>query len=114
MAKTNGPCANSFLYENIRTVDDIPYSIPHNLTNEQLVEFYMISIKILEEAGENERAKICREKLNALDDHQNFIPELVEKFEAVRISKLQKSIKEHKRQLCSQENNTMRMMVYKY
>lgn len=99
MGKTNGRCANSFLYENIRTVDDIPYSIPHNLTTEQQVEFYMICIKILEEAGENERAKICLEKLRDLDlnDLQSFVPALVEKFESTRISKLQKSIKEHKR-----------------
>ena len=97
MAKTNGPCANSFLYENIRTVDDIPYSIPHNLTNEQLVEFYMISIKILEEAGENERAKICREKLNSLGSVQNSKPLIVETYESGQLSLLQKSIKEHKR-----------------
>ena len=99
MVKTNGRCANKFLYENIRTVEDIPYSVPHNLTNDQLAEFYMVCIKILEEAGENERAKICREKLNDLDlnNQQSFAPELVEKFDSARISKLQKSIKEHKR-----------------
>lgn len=99
MEKTNGQCANKFIYEHIKTVDDIPYSVPHNLTHEQLTEFYMVCIKILEEAGENERAKICREKLNDLDlnDQQSFVPELVEKFEAVRISKLQKSIKEHRK-----------------
>lgn len=99
MEKTNGPCASKFLYENIRTVDDIPFSVPHNLTKDQLIEFYMVCIKILNEAGETERAKICREKLRDLDlnDPQSFVPVLVEKFESARISKLQKSIKEHKR-----------------
>lgn len=97
MARTNGPCANKFLYENIRTVDDIPYSLPHNLTNEQLAEFYMVCIKILEEAGETERAKICREKLNSLDSVQNSEPIIVETYERGQLSLLQKSIKEHKR-----------------
>ena len=97
MARTSGPCANKFLYEKIKTVNDIPYSVPHNLTKEHLAEFYMVCIKILEEAGENERAKICREKMKDLDNEQTSEPMIIETYESGQLSLLQKSIKEHKR-----------------
>lgn len=93
MGKTNGPCANKAIYEKIKTVDNIPYSVPHNLTKDQLIEFYMVCIKILNEAGETERANICIEKLKAIDDHQEHLEEV---FKGPSLEKLKNEIKAHR------------------
>lgn len=63
--QVSNDCKFRDLYE-IKTVEDIPFSF-HSDDVEVLQEFYIIVIKILDEAGETARASICREKLQELE-----------------------------------------------
>ena len=47
-------------------VEDVPWSFTSN-DPEIMSEFYMVSIKIFDKAGETSRAQICRYKLKELD-----------------------------------------------